>query len=176
MLLQDETVRTVTLCGIFSALSIVFSTFEALLPIQAFIPLPGIKLGVANIVIIYVLFYLGTKESVFVLLCKCVVTALIFGSVSSFLFSICGGMLSLLSAVVIKKTCYGRFSFVGVSVIGAALHNTGQILVSCLMLGTFKTLYYLPALLLASIVCGVITGVILCFLPDLTKYEGKRKI
>ena len=74
MLLQDKSVKSVTLCGVFSALSIIFSTFEALLPIQAFIPLPGIKLGVANIVIIYVLFYMGTKEPFFVLLCKCVVT------------------------------------------------------------------------------------------------------
>ena len=174
MLLQDKTVKTVTLCGIFSALSIIFSTFESFLPIQALIPLPGIKLGIANIVILYVLFYAGTKESVFVLLCKCVVTALIFGSVSSFLFSICGGILSLLSAVIIKNKWCDKLSFVGVSVIGAALHNTGQILVSCLMLGTFKTLYYLPALLFASIVCGVITGTVLCLLPDLTKYKGKK--
>ncbi len=172
--MRDRTVKTVTFCGIFSALAIVFSTFEALLPIQAFVPLPGIKLGMANIVIIYVLFYVGTKESVLVLLCKCVVTALIFGSVSSFLFSLCGGMLSLLASVIIKKKCYDKFSFLGVSIIGASLHNTGQILVSCLMLGTFKTLYYLPALLFASIVCGIITGTVLCFLPDITKYESKK--
>ncbi len=174
--MRDRSVKTLALCGIFASLSIIFSTFESLLPIQAFIPLPGIKLGIANIVILYVLFYIGTKEAFAVLICRCVTTALIFGSLPSFLFSVCGGMLSLLSSVIVKKTCADKFSFVGVSIIGAALHNTGQILVSCMMLGTFSVVYYLPLLLLASIVCGSITGVILCFLPDVTKYERKTKI
>lgn len=176
MLLQDKSVRMIALCGIFASLSIIFSTFEALLPIQAFIPLPGIKLGISNIVVLYVLFYIGTKEAVLVLLCRCVVTALIFGSLPSFLFSVCGGVLSLTSAVIIKKTCVGSLSFVGVSIIGASLHNTGQILVSCLMLGTFSVFYYLPPLLFASVMCGGITGTILCFLPNVTKKERKTEI
>lgn len=174
--MSDKNARLIARCGVFTALAIVFSAFEALLPIQAFIPLPGIKLGVANIVIVYVLFYMGTREAVFVLLSKCAVTALIFGSVSSFLFSVCGGTLSLVSAVVIKNVLKNKFSFVGVSIIGASCHNIGQILVSCAMLGTFSTLYYLPPLLLASVVCGAITGFILCLLPDVTKFERKKRV
>ena len=174
--MQDKSVRTVALCGIFASLSIIFSTFEALLPIQAFIPLPGIKLGIANVAVLYVLFYIGTKEAFLVLLCRCTVTALIFGSLPSLLFSVCGGLLSLCSAVIIKKTCKGSLSFIGVSIIGAALHNTGQILVSCLILGTFSVFYYLPPLLFASVVCGGITGTVLCLLPDVTKKERKTKI
>ena len=176
MSLRDKSVKTLALCGIFTSLAIIFSTFESLLPIQALIPLPGIKLGIANVVIVYVLFYIGTRESVLVLICRCVVTALIFGSVTSFLFSVCGGALSLLSAVFIKKLCPYKLSFVGVSIIGAAFHNIGQMLVCCAMLKTMSALYYLPPLLLASIVCGCITGVMLCLLPDITKSERKTKI
>ncbi len=174
--MQDRSVKKIAFCSVFASLSIIFSIFESLLPIQAFIPLPGIKLGIANIVILYVLFYIGSKEASLVLICRCVVTAFIFGSLPSFLFSVCGGLLSLGSAVIIKKTCARRISFVGIGIIGAACHNTGQILVSCFMLGTFSVFYYLPVLLIASIVCGSITGMILCILPNVMKYERKTKI
>lgn len=171
--MQDKYVKKAALCGIFTALAIVVSAFESLLPIQALIPLPGLKLGIANIVIVYVLYYIGGKEAFTVLLLRCAVSGILFGNVTSFLFSLCGGLFSFFATSLMKKYGKNRFSFVGVSVVGAACHNTGQIIMSCIILGTISTMYYLPPLLLASVICGIITGVILCLLPDLNNLKRK---
>ncbi len=167
MPLQDKYIKRTALCGLLTALAIVVSAFESLLPVQAVIPLPGLKLGIANIVTVYALYYIGNKEAFIILLCRCAVVGVLFGNLTSFLFSVCGGLLALFAMCAMKKFGKERFSFIGVSIVGAASHNTGQILASCAVLKTLGTLYYLPPLLLASVVCGGVTGTVLCLLPEL---------
>ncbi len=172
MLLQgNERIKRIALCGVFSALAICVSLLESLLPIQAFIPLPGIKLGLSNIISVYVLYYIGSKDAFCVTLCRCAVCAVLFGTVTSFLFSVCGGVFSLISSVLLKRIIKDKISFLGVCVVGAACHNVGQIAVCCAMFGTLAVCAYLPPLLFASVVCGSVTGVILWFLPDLVKIK-----
>ncbi len=147
--------------GIFTALSIVISILESFFPM----PVPGLKLGVANVVTIYILFYPGTKESFLSLFCRCIICSILFGSVTSFAFSLAGGLMSLSISAIIKKKCPTFFSFVGICVLGAAMHNTTQTAVCCLMLGSFAPLSYLPILLVGSVICGIVTGSILNLIP-----------
>lgn len=169
MQLRDKKIRSLAFCGVFTALALACNLLEALIPLQAFIPLPGIKLGLANVVSVYVLYYIGEKEAFSVTVCRCIIASLILGSVTSFAFSLCGGVLSLTSSVLLKKIAKSRVSFIGVCVIGASCHNLGQIAVCCAMFGTLAVVRYLPLLLLSSVICGGIIGGILCFLPDITK-------
>ena len=172
MRLQDKKTRTLALCGIFTALALACNILEFLIPLQAFVHVPGVKLGLANVVSVYVLYYIGEKEAFSVTVCRCVIASLIFGSVTSFAFSLCGGLLSLASSVLLKRTAKSRVSFIGVCVIGAACHNFGQIAVCCAMFGTLAVVRYLPFLLLSSVICGGIIGGILCFLHDITKRKS----
>lgn len=174
MPLQDKYIKRTAQCGILTALAIVVSTFESLLPIQAVIPLPGLKLGIANIVTVYALYYIGNKEAFMILLCRCAVVGVLFGNFTSFLFSLCGGALAFFAMLAMKKLGEERFSFVGVSIVGAASHNTGQILASCAVLKTTGTLYYLPPLLIASVVCGAAVGTVLCLLPEPKNLKIKK--
>lgn len=171
MQLQDNKIKQITVCGVFTALALCTAILESLLPIQAFIPLPGLKLGLANVISVYVLYYMGKWQAFCVTLCRCLISAILFGTVTSFAFSICGGVLSLLSSVLLKKFVNDKVSFIGVCVVGAGCHNIGQIAVSCFMFKTVAVYAYLPPLLLASVICGIITGGILCFLPDVTKIK-----
>lgn len=172
MQLQDKNIRRLAICGIFIALAVGCGILEALIPLQAFVPMPGIKLGLANIISVYALYYMGAKEAFSITVCRCVIVSLVFGSVTSFAFSLCGGALSLASAVILKRFAHAHVSFVGVCVIGAACHNIGQTAVCCLMLQTVAAIKYLPFLLLSSVICGSIIGGILCFIPDVTKVRS----
>ena len=115
--------KKIALGGILTALAMIFSYIESLIPIP--LPVPGVKLGIANIAIISVLYLLGSGQALLVNLLRITLTAVLFGNFNSFLFSMAGGMLSLLVMVILKKS--GHFSIVGVSVAGGVFHNVGQI-------------------------------------------------
>ncbi len=153
-----------------SALSIIISAFEGLFPL----PLPGLKLGLANVVTVFALYYVGTGEAYCTLTVRCVISSALFGSVTSFAFSLCGGLLSLTSSLVIKKHFENCFSFIGVCVIGAALFNIGQIAVCAVIFHTVSVISYLPPLLLGSAACGTATGVILNEIPGKLCRYGKK--
>ena len=116
--------KKIALGGILTALAMIFSYIESLIPIP--LPVPGVKLGIANIAIISVLYLLGSGQALLVNLLRITLTAVLFGNFNSFLFSMAGGMLSLLVMVLLKKS--GHFSIVGVSVAGGVFHNVGQFL------------------------------------------------
>ena len=121
-----------------------------------FMPVPGVKLGIANIAIISVLYLLGSGQALLVNLLRITLTAVLFGNFNSFLFSMAGGMLSLLVMVILKKS--GHFSIVGVSVAGGVFHNVGQITAAVFLMDTTAIYYYLPVLLIFGIVTGIIIG------------------
>ena len=143
--------KKIALGGILTALAMIFSYIESLIPIP--LPVPGVKLGIANIAIISVLYLLGSGQALLVNLLRITLTAVLFGS---FLFSMAGGMLSLLVMVILKKS--GHFSIVGVSVAGGVFHNVGQITAAVFLMDTTAIYYYLPVLLIFGIVTGIIIG------------------
>ena len=143
--------KKIALGGILTALAMIFSYIESLIPIP--LPVPGVKLGIANIAIISVLYLLGSGQALLVNLLRITLTAVLFGNFNSFLFSMAGGMLSLLVMVILKKS--GHFSIVGVSVAGGVFH---KITAAVFLMDTTAIYYYLPVLLIFGIVTGIIIG------------------
>lgn len=142
--------------GMFTALAFVFSYIEFLLPIN--LGIPGIKLGLANLVIIVSLYTMGTSWAFTLSLVRILLTGLTFGNPASMIYSLAGGMLSLVIMIIAKRCKI--FSVTGVSVLGGVFHNVGQILAAVFVVETTSLLYYLPVLVLSGIVAGVLIGIL----------------
>ena len=154
--------RKVVHMGMLIALAMVLSFIESQIP--AFVAVPGMKLGLANIAIVFALYSLGFREALGVSLIRVALSAILFGSVVSGLYSAAGAILSLLGMALLKKS--GFFGTVGVSVSGAVLHNLGQIGIACFILRTQALVYYLPFLILSAVLSGVVIGIISAVLVE----------
>ncbi len=142
--------------GLTIALAMIMSYIEALVPLS--FAVPGIKMGLANIVIIFVLYKIGTKEAVLVSLIRVILVSLPFSNVMAMAYSIAGAVLSLSVMWLLKKT--DRFSVVGVSIAGGIMHNVGQIIMAVIILGTEQIALYLPVLIVTGTVTGVVIGIV----------------
>lgn len=142
--------------GILVALAFIFSYIESLIPIS--VGIPGIKLGLANMVVIVTLYLMGAGPAFMLSLVRIVLTGFTFGNLAMMMYSLAGGMLSLLVMVIARKT--KLFSVTGVSVLGAVFHNVGQIIVAALVVENSSLFYYLPVLLVSGVVFGIIIGVV----------------
>ena len=152
--------KQIALCGVLTAVALVLSLVEKMIPIQALIPIPGIKLGLANVVTVFALTRLRLRETLGIIFVRITLSSIFMGSITAFLFSLFG---SLLAMTVMKILFYGEgkcFSLTGISVAGAAAHNIGQIGAAMIVLGTTDVLGYLPLLLLTSIPMGIVTGLV----------------
>lgn len=145
--------QKLALSALLSATAIIFGYIEGLLPS---VGIPGIKLGLSNIVILFALYKLDIRSALYIMLVKVIVTSLLFSGLNVFFFSLCGGLLSLIIMILLKNRC---FSVVGVSILGGVFHNIGQILVAGIILGT-NAFYYLPILILSGCIMGSLTGYI----------------
>lgn len=148
--------KTEALCAIMLALALALSYIERLIPLQMVIPLPGIKLGLANIVTLVVLYTLKTRYAFLILVPRCLISAAFGGGITGFWFSLCGGLLALGVMALAKKS--GRLSVYGVSMLGAAAHNIGQIGAAMVLMNSVYVGAYLPYLLLVAVVTGLLTG------------------
>lgn len=142
--------------GVFTALALIFSYIETLIPIQ--FGTPGIKLGLANLVVVIVLFKTGWKEALLLSVTRIVLAGFIFGSLFSIVYSLAGGVLSLGIMTFLART--GRFSIAGVSMAGGVSHNIGQLIVAMLAVETYQVGYYLPVLLIAGLITGAVIGAV----------------
>ena len=149
-----ETKRVVHM-GMLIALAMILSFIESQIP--AFVAVPGMKIGLANIAIVFALYTLGFKDALVISMIRVVLGALLFGSVVSLAYSLAGALLSLTGMALLKKSAL--FGVVGVSVCGAVLHNLGQIGVAWLILKTQALVYYLPILLFSAVAGGVVIGI-----------------
>ena len=150
------TTRKIATYGMMIALALVMSYIEAQIP--AFVAVPGMKLGLTNIVVVVALYVMGNKSAMLVNIVRIILVSLLFGNTMSFAFSIAGGMLSTIIMIFLKKT--NRFSTIGVSAAGGITHNIGQILVAILFLHTVAIAWYLPILWISGIISGIIIGLI----------------
>ena len=142
--------------GLFIALAFIFSYIESLIPIP--FPVPGIKLGLANLVIIITIYGVGIKEALILSVIRIILVGLIFREPSTLLFSLAGGLFSwLLMAIFFKLKL---FSMVGISVIGGITHNIGQIAVAMLYVNNSGLIYYLPFLMISGVVSGTLIGIL----------------
>lgn len=142
--------------GLLVALALVLSYIEAQIP--AFFVVPGMKLGLTNVVVLVALYRMGSKDALILNLVRILLVAFTFGNTFSMLYSLAGGILSYLAMLAGKKS--KAFSTVGVSVMGGVAHNIGQILMAIAVLETGKLVYYLPFLLVSGLGAGVLVGVL----------------
>lgn len=142
--------------GVFTALALMFSYIETMIPIQ--FGVPGIKLGFANIMIVIMLYKSSAKEALLLSIVRIMLSGFLFGNLSSILYSIAGGVLSLEIMTLLKKQ--GGFSVIGVSVAGGVSHNVGQLIVAMLVVETYQVGYYFPVLLVAGVLTGLGIGVV----------------
>lgn len=151
-------IKKITLAGLLTSLAFALSYLEMLLPIQAAVPIPGIKLGLANIVTMFALFHLNKPYALGITVVRCILQAALFGSVTAFLFSLSGALLAFGMMALLQCKYNKWFSVFGISIAGAAAHNIGQIICACLYFRTISVLSYLPLLLLISIPLGFFTA------------------
>ena len=158
--------RDITTIGILTSISVVISIIESYFTfIGNFIP--GLKLGLANIVVIFVLYKYNFKTAIGVSLVRVLVVALIrTGFGINFLFSLVGAVFSVVSMTLVKKT---NLSIIGVSIIGSIFHSIGQVSIGIFLLNNYNIIYYLPYLLFFSIPTGVVIGILSKRLLNYTK-------
>lgn len=132
----------------------ILSFIESRLP--TFVPIPGVKLGLANVAVIFTLYKLGIWQAASVSAVRVLLSAMLFGTPVSAIYSLAGACLSLLGMVILARIV--RMHTVGVSIAGGVLHNAGQIAVACLMLETNVIIYYLPYLVISGTLAGIAIG------------------
>ena len=154
--LRNTPAGRVAYCGMLTALAMIFSYVESFIPLN--FGIPGIKLGLANLVVLTGLYYLKPGEVFMISICRILLTGFLFGSGMSIVYSLAGGLLSFLAMLVLVKR--QLLSRIGVSAVGAVMHNFGQILAACAILHSFALIYYLPALIVSGVVTGVLMGIL----------------
>lgn len=146
----------VTCMGMLCAAAMIVSYVETLFPIP--LGIPGIKLGLANIMTVFVLYRYGFRDAAAIVFVRIIIIGLLFTNVFACSYSLAGGFVSLLGMHLLKKS--GVFSMIGVSVAGGVLHNMAQLLVAILLVKELKLVFYGPVLLVAGCICGLLIGIV----------------
>lgn len=148
--------KILALLGVSTAIAMILSYIEFLLP-PIFAAVPGIKMGLANVIIIFLLYRLDFKSALAVSFVRVCLSSLLFGTALTFFYSLCGAMLSISLMLVAKRI--GWFSTVGVSIVGGVSHNLGQIAVAIILLRTYEIGYYMAVLAVTGTLAGILVGV-----------------
>lgn len=155
--MQEKNIaKKIAYAAMLTALAMIFSYVEALIPIS--VGVPGVKPGLANLVVLLGLYFMRPGEVLLISVTRILLSSFMFGNMAALLYSLAGGLLSF-AVMALLKRCKG-FSMTGVSIAGAVSHNLAQLAVAVLVLGNWKILYYLPALLLAGAGAGVLVGIL----------------
>lgn len=153
---RDQKARKVALYGMLIALAFIFSYIESMFPMP--VPVPGVKLGLANLVNVVGLYTVGAAGTAAVSLVRIVLVGFTFSNMFSMIYSLAGGILSLLVMVLARKC--GAFSKIGVSILGGIFHNIGQLTVAAFVTKTAGVFTYFPMLLVAGVVTGAVIGLL----------------
>lgn len=140
--------------GVFTALAFIFSYIEAMLPFD--FKIPGIKLGLANIVIINVLYTIGAGMAAALSVIRVVLAGFTFNNMAMMMYSLAGAVLSFIVMYILKRT--NKFSVAGVSAAGGVAHNAGQLIMAFAMIGE-AVFYYTPFLIISGTAAGIIIGI-----------------
>ena len=142
--------------GVFTALALIFSYVETLIPVN--LGIPGVKLGLANLIIVVALYKMRLSEAYLLSVVRILLAGFIFGNYFSIIYSLAGGLLSLTVMALLKK--WGGFSLQGISIAGGVFHNIGQLIVAAVVVETFSVTYYFPVLLVAGLLTGLVIGIV----------------
>ena len=163
-------VKRLTRMSVLTAIALTIFIVE--LQIPSFVPIPGVKLGLANIITIYAMFLLGPADTACILIVRILLGSMFSGQVTALFYSLAGGVLCYLSMLRMRKLVTLRQIWV-CSVIGAVAHNIGQITVAILITNTPRLIYYLPVLMISSVIAGIFTG--LCAQYVIARWSSERK-
>ena len=153
--------KQLTRDALLCAIALTIFMIEAQIP--ALVPIPGVKLGLANIVTVFAIFVYGPKDALAILLVRVVLGSIFSGQIPTILYSLAGGLLCFCVVVLIRKILTERQIWVA-SVVGAIFHNIGQVLVAMLITSTWRLIVYLPILMVSGILAGLFTGLCAQFL------------
>ena len=153
--MRNDKVKRIALFGMMVALAFNFSYLESLIPFN--FGIPGVKLGLANLVVTVALYIMKPYEAFSIAVIRIFLAGLTFGNAYSIAYSLCGGMLSFLVMLAFRKS---KLSIIGVSMLGGICHNIGQIIVAAVVMSTINIVYYLPVLLVAGLVTGLLIGIV----------------
>ena len=146
--------KKITQTAAAAALAIVLGYVETLVPLP--FPIPGIKLGLSNLCVLFVLYRFGHKTAWTVMIFKVILSSLLISGFQTFWFSIAGGVFSVGAMTALKKV----FSLYGVSILGGVMHNIGQLSAAAIVMKTPSVFLYLPPLLISGAVCGLLIGIL----------------
>lgn len=167
------TARRLVFLGLLVSQSLVLYLVESLIPLS--FAVPGAKLGLSNIIGLSTLLLFGIGDAVLVTLMRITISSLFWGGMSVFLFSLCGGMLSLLAMHALRSAFKEKIGIPGLSVAGAVFHNIGQLLAAAIVIENIRIIYYLPMLLLAAVPTGMLVGICTHFMTmHIRKIYGRR--
>ena len=153
--------KSLALSAVLVAAALALSLAERAIPLNLLVPLPGVKLGLANIVTMFALYFLSGRQGFVILVLRCVLGSVFGGGLSGLAMSLTGGVLAYGVMALAKN--WPVLSVYGVSILGAAAHNVGQVLAAGVLMGSVYTLYYLPFLLLTGLFMGLLTGTIAAY-------------
>lgn len=149
--------KEVSRLGMLTTLALILSYLESMIPI--FVGIPGVKLGLANLVIVFMLYRMTVKEALMVSVMRILLAGFMFGNMMSILFSLVGSLFSIMIMCLFKRL--KGFSIIGVSIAGGCAHNIGQLCVSAFVVQTSRIIYYFPILMISGILTGFMIGILL---------------
>lgn len=165
--MKDHKIKRLTRNAMLTAAALIIFVVEAQIP--ALVPIPGVKLGLANIITVYAMFLCGPLDTLAILLCRIVLGSIFAGQMMSFLYSFCGGMFCYLIMLLMRKIVTEKQIWIS-SVVGAVFHNIGQITAAMIITQTAAIAGYLPVLLISGIISGTFTG----FCAQLVVHQMKK--
>ena len=169
---QKISAKTVALMAMMIALAMIFSYVETMIRIN--FGIPGVKLGLANLVIVAAIYLFGGKQAFLISIVRIFLSGFMFGNLASIMYSLAGGLLSLAAMLLLKKT--DKLSILAVSVMGGICHNIGQLIVAMLVVENLKLIFYVPVLLISGFLTGLLIGIVCrVILPAVKRaYESAR--
>lgn len=153
--MRNSKVKETVYISMFTLVALGLSYLESLIP--PLTAVPGIKIGLANIAVIFTLYKFNFKSASTVSLMRVFISFLLFGSVLSLAYSFAGALVSIIVMAIMKRS--EKFSAVGVSVAGAISHNAAQIITAAVILGTSEIIFYLPVLVISAVISGIFIGI-----------------
>jgi heptaprenyl diphosphate synthase len=151
-----KSTRKMVILSLLVSQALVLHVIERMIPVP--IPVPGVKLGLANVISLFTIIIFGWKEATLVVFLRTILGSFFGGGISSFLYSFTGGIFSTIIMALLYKYCKNIFSIIAISVVGAVFHNIGQILIASMVVSNARLFIYLPVLLVSSVITGIFIG------------------
>ncbi len=148
--------KKMVLLSILISQALILNVIERAIPVP--VPVPGVKLGLANVISLFTIIVFGVKETIIVVLLRTFLGSVFAGGMSSFFYSLAGGLLSAVIMSYMYLNHKDTFSIPTISVVGAIFHNIGQISVASFVINNIRLFYYLPVLLISGVITGIIIG------------------